>query len=208
MVSNFDVDRLEMFPTCSLDFVVASHVLEHLADPLGFLVEIHRVLRPGGIVIVLLPDRRYTFDRTRPPTALEHVVEDHARAVTRVDDEHIEEFLTLADEEASYTIAPDSANRDAFYDWHRERSIHVHCWTDTEFHQVLVYAIVGLGLSWEFVDRVPLRDPFLEFGYVLRRPRLHGVWERIRSAGVPAGGAVRASSGGDPSIASPSPGRG
>ena len=206
MVSNFDVDRLDVFATNSLDFVIASHVLEHLADPLGFLVDIHRVLRPGGIAIVLLPDRRHTFDRTRPPTPLEHLIEDHACGVTRVDDDHIEEFLTLADAEASYAIAPDPDNREAFYDWHRERSIHVHCWTETEFFPVLVYAIVGLGLSWELVERVPLHDD-LEFGYVLRKPRLRGVWERMRATAVPAGGAVRASDGDDRESASPSPGR-
>jgi SAM-dependent methyltransferase len=205
-VSNFDVDRLEMFDARSLDFVIASHVLEHLADPLGFLGEMHRVLRPGGIAIVLLPDRRHTFDRTRPPTSLQHLIEDHERGVTRVDDDHVEEFLTLADEEASYAIAPDPENRDAFYDWHRERSIHVHCWTETEFYDVLIYAIVGLGQAWEVVERVPLQDD-LEFGYVLRRPRLRGVWERVRATAVPAGGVVRASTDDDPAPASPSPGR-
>jgi SAM-dependent methyltransferase len=188
VISNLDVERLDVFPTSSLDFVIASHVLEHLADPLGFLVAIHRVLRPGGLAIILLPDRRHTFDRTRLPTPLEHLIDDHARGVTQVDDEHIEEFLTLADKEASYTIAPDPENRDAFYNWHRERSIHVHCWTDTEFHQVLIYATIGLGLSWEIVDGVRLADD-LEFGYVLRRPRLHGLWERLRTTAVPAGAA-------------------
>jgi SAM-dependent methyltransferase len=207
VVSNLDVDRLDMFATCSLDFVIASHVLEHLADPLGFLVEIHRVLRPGGVTIVLLPDRRRTFDRTRPPTPLEHLIEDHARAVTRVADEHIEEFLALADRGASFTIVPDGANREAFFDWHRQRSIHVHCWTDTEFHQVLLYAIVALGLSWELVDRVQRTEGDEEFGYVLRRPRLRGLWERVSTAAARAGDAGGASTGADLSIASPNPDR-
>jgi SAM-dependent methyltransferase len=207
VVSNFDVDRLDAFASGSLDFVIASHVLEHLADPLGFLVEIHRVLRPGGVAIVLLPDRRRTFDRTRPPTPLEHLIEEHANGVTRVADEHIEEFLTLADQGASYTIAPDGENREAFYDWHRDRSIHVHCWTDSEFHQVLLYAIVDLGLSWELLDRVQRTEGDEEFGYVLRRPRLHGVWDRLRATAARVGGGVRASNGGVPSTVSPNRGR-
>ena len=76
--ADLDVDRLDTFPTCSLDFVIASHVLEHLSNPLGFMVEMHRVLRPGGLAIILLPDRRRTFDISRPATPLEHLIEDHA----------------------------------------------------------------------------------------------------------------------------------
>ena len=207
VVSNLDVDRLDMFPSCSVDFVIASHVLEHLADPLGMLVEIHRVLRPGGLAVVLLPNRHQTFDRDRPATTLEHLVDDHARAVTRVDDEHVEEFLTLADEGASFAIAPDPENREAFFDWHRERSIHVHCWTEPEFHRVLVYSIVSLGLSWEFVDRLRSESDGLEFGYLLRRSRVKSFWRRVRATAARAGGVAPASSGGDPSHASASPGR-
>jgi SAM-dependent methyltransferase len=181
VVIDFDVDRLDVFSTCSLDFVIASHVLEHLADPLGFLVEIHRVLRPGGIAIVLLPDRRRTFDKTRPPTPLEHLVEDHACGVTRVDDEHVEEFLAHADRGSSRAFAPEGASREEFFNWHRLRSMHVHCWTEAEFHSVLIYAIVRLGLSWEIADRLERPYDGMEFGYVLRRSRLRSVLQRLSS---------------------------
>jgi SAM-dependent methyltransferase len=189
VVIDFDVNRLDPFPACSLDFVIASHVLEHLADPLGFLVDIHRVLRPGGVAIVLLPDRRRTFDSFRPPTPLAHLVEDHACGVTRVADEHVEEFLALADKGASFTTWPDDASREEFLEWHRLRSIHVHCWTETEFHAALLYTIVGLGLSWEIVDRLELAPDGMEFGYVLRRSRFRSVWERLSGAPASVGSA-------------------
>ncbi|MBG0566154.1 methyltransferase domain-containing protein [Actinoplanes aureus] len=38
-------------PDESFDFVVSRLVLEHLADPMIALHEVHRVLRPGGIVV-------------------------------------------------------------------------------------------------------------------------------------------------------------
>jgi SAM-dependent methyltransferase len=39
----------------SFDLVIARHVLEHVAAPLDVLAEIHRVLRPGGVVIIITP---------------------------------------------------------------------------------------------------------------------------------------------------------
>ena len=43
------------FPDATFDTVVAFQVLEHCEDPATVLQEMHRVLRPGGIVIVTTP---------------------------------------------------------------------------------------------------------------------------------------------------------
>jgi SAM-dependent methyltransferase len=180
VVSNFDVDRLDMFESASLDFVIASHVLEHLAEPLGFLAAIHRVLKPGGLAVVLMPNRHESFDAERAPTSLDHLVREHEAGVTAVDDEHLEEFLHFADKGTSRTIAPEPDDDAAFYDWHRLRSIHVHCWNEAEFSAMLRYSVVGLGLSWEFVERLNSESP-LEYGWLLRRSRLRGTWESIRT---------------------------
>ena len=70
-------DDLASFADGSLDFVVASHLLEHIRDPLGALVEWHRVLRVGGRIFLALPDMRRTSDSERVRTTLEHLVADH-----------------------------------------------------------------------------------------------------------------------------------
>jgi len=53
-----DLRRGIPFPNHSADAVYHSHVLEHLDRDLvpGFLVEIRRVLRPGGIHRIVVPD--------------------------------------------------------------------------------------------------------------------------------------------------------
>ncbi len=53
-----DVSRALPFEHASCDAVYAAHVLEHLAvaDAERFVTEIHRVLRPGGIVRLVVPD--------------------------------------------------------------------------------------------------------------------------------------------------------
>jgi SAM-dependent methyltransferase len=43
------------FDVNSFDAVVARHVLEHLADPLSVLAELHRITKPGGTVFVVTP---------------------------------------------------------------------------------------------------------------------------------------------------------
>jgi SAM-dependent methyltransferase len=44
------------YPDAHFDQVVLWHVLEHLIDPRGTLEEVHRILRPGGRLIVAVPN--------------------------------------------------------------------------------------------------------------------------------------------------------
>ena len=163
VVADLDSDRLRSFADASTDFVVASHVLEHVADPLGILDEIHRVLRVGGITIILVPDRRATFDANRPPTSLDHLVAEHLAGVTEVSDEHIVEFVRAVS-------GADPSVDDI--ELHRKRSIHVHCWTEDEFVSVLEYGMHCLAHGWQLVDALAtgaVGSNGIEFGYVLRK---------------------------------------
>lgn len=47
------------FGDATVDRLYAVHVLEHVPDMLALLDECHRVLRPGGLLHVLCPDRRH-----------------------------------------------------------------------------------------------------------------------------------------------------
>lgn len=83
------------------DYVIASHVMEHVPDPVGWLVELSEVLRPGGLISLVVPDMRTTFDCGRPLTApsdllaahmeqrsaptVEQVIEHHLFALRRGD---------------------------------------------------------------------------------------------------------------------------
>ena len=76
----------------SLDYVIASHVLEHVANPVAALVEWYRVVRPGGIVYLIVPNRLATFDRGRALTPVEHMLTDFERGTTACDATHIDDF--------------------------------------------------------------------------------------------------------------------
>ncbi|MFH1085979.1 MAG: methyltransferase domain-containing protein, partial [Chloroflexota bacterium] len=60
LVTRGDVQRLAL-ADASVDRVLMSEVLEHLPDPAAALREAHRVLKPGGILAVTAPHRRYSF---------------------------------------------------------------------------------------------------------------------------------------------------
>ena len=44
------------YPDRTFDVVTVWDVLEHVGDPMGFLRECHRVLKPGGLIVVNCPD--------------------------------------------------------------------------------------------------------------------------------------------------------
>ena len=70
-------ERLGKFGDESLDFVIANHMLEHVEDPIEALGHFFRVLRPGGVLFLTLPDARRSFDGRRERTTREHLLRDH-----------------------------------------------------------------------------------------------------------------------------------
>lgn len=169
-VADLNIERLSTFEDASQDFVIASHVFEHLVEPLGQIADAWRVLRPGGTLLVFLPDRRRTFDRNRQPTSLSHLVEEYERGVNELDDAHLIEFIDNVPED--WGDAPPPRDQAERFERHRRRSIHVHCWSEAEFLEVLLHMIEKMDTPWELIDRLVVEDvpSGIEFGIALRRP--------------------------------------
>jgi SAM-dependent methyltransferase len=65
------------------DFIVASHVIEHSPDLIGFLRDCEALLRPEGVLVLAVPDKRRCFDALRPVSttgaALQAALEQRTR---------------------------------------------------------------------------------------------------------------------------------
>lgn len=59
------------------DWIIASHVIEHVPDPVKFLNDCQSILRPGGAISLAIPDKRYCFDSLRHPTSTGAVIQAH-----------------------------------------------------------------------------------------------------------------------------------
>lgn len=57
------------------DYVIASHVVEHVPDFVRWFKEIRSVLKTGGILSIAVPDKRFTFDYLRQVTRTADVLE-------------------------------------------------------------------------------------------------------------------------------------
>ena len=59
------------------DYVVASHVVEHIPDLIVWLQDLAQITKPDGRVFLVVPDKRYIFDIARPLTSLGEVIDNH-----------------------------------------------------------------------------------------------------------------------------------
>ena len=59
------------------DWIIASHVIEHTPDLVGFLRDCEAILRHGGVLSLAVPDKRVCFDRMRAMTSIQAVVDAH-----------------------------------------------------------------------------------------------------------------------------------
>ncbi|MBS1511621.1 MAG: methyltransferase domain-containing protein [Bacteroidetes bacterium] len=79
------------------DFLLSCHNLEHFANPIKALFEWKRVVKPGGYLLLVLPNKEKTFDHLRPVTDINHIWDDYRKNMPEADETHFEEVIALHD---------------------------------------------------------------------------------------------------------------
>jgi hypothetical protein len=154
-IVDLDHDDLSLFAAEDFDFFVACGVLEHLADPLGFLVRLHDVMKPGARFFLAVPDRDFTFDTYRACTTNEHLWDEHQRGITEIPDDHVAEYVELT---VRRPLPEDPSARAAALAEHRAAGPHAHVWTTDSFDEFLRWAIERVPLDLDIVGGADARE--------------------------------------------------
>ena len=78
------------------DWAIASHVLEHVPDPIGWLLEIFDVLNPGAVISLALPEKQHCFDAFRRETDAADLVDVWVRRQKIPSPRQLFDFLSRA----------------------------------------------------------------------------------------------------------------
>jgi SAM-dependent methyltransferase len=135
-----EASSLEGVAEGSYDCVLASHVLEHVANPLKALLEWRRVLVDDGVLLMILPDKEHTFDWRRPDTPVEHMIGDYENNTGEDDLTHLDEILSLHDLSRDPWAGTFDQFRDRSLNNAELRSLHHHVFTLATASELLTHA--------------------------------------------------------------------
>lgn len=144
-----EAGTLSTVPDKKYDFLLSSHSLEHMANPIKALKRWNAVLKSRGTLCLILPDKRHTFDHNRPYTTFEHLLQDEQQNVDETDTTHFEEVIALHD--LSMDIDQDKTQfekrtRDNMV----QRCVHHHVYSKELIEQLLNYCGFDVIISKTF----------------------------------------------------------
>lgn len=169
------------------DYVIASHVIEHIPDVIRWLKDINSVLKPGGVLSLVIPDKRYTFDITRRTTDVSDVIGAYIEERKRVDSSTMFDYLkeyrkNIYAYEVNEKIYEDFINKPRRYNpeevWELTRKnakgigyVDSHCsvFTPYSFFEIIKYLIEYDLFDFEVVDFIDTAPSELEFYVSLRK---------------------------------------
>jgi SAM-dependent methyltransferase len=117
------------------DFLLSSHNLEHMANPIKALKEWQRVVKTGGHLVIVLPHYLRTFDHCRVPTTIQHMLGDYERNTDENDLTHFDEVYEasrLYDRERS-----DEETRSLLLNNFNHRMMHHHVFNEVNSKELL-----------------------------------------------------------------------
>jgi len=188
-----------------VDLLVASHVFEHIPDPVGWLLDARRLLRDHGRILLVLPDRRFTFDLKRRDTALSDWIGWHLRKLEKPGPDQVfdhfagactvpaarawhgvdaAEFKPMYEPRVAYDLAASVAAGGDYVD--------VHCSVFTPYRFVaLCLELLKLGLfPYRIAAFRPTEPNDIEFGVLLQaadRPAVGPGQAELQEIGRAAG---------------------
>ena len=146
-----EATNLHAIPDERYDFLLSSHTIEHVANPLRALREWNRTLKVGGVLVLVVPHYEGTFDHRRPLTTMAHLLDDERKATGEDDLTHLPEILQLHD----LSLDPPAGDLAAFTA-RSQKNFENRCLHHHVFDEPLVAGMLEwLGTPLLSVERVP-----------------------------------------------------
>lgn len=99
-----DATDLGSIPTNKYDFLISSHCLEHVANPIKALKEWNRVLKNEGFMVLVLPNPEFMYDHKRQRTSFQHMLDDWKNNTPESDTTHIQDIIDNTDLSRVYVL--------------------------------------------------------------------------------------------------------
>jgi SAM-dependent methyltransferase len=132
-----DGSDLSIVDDNSYDFILSSHNLEHFANPVKALKEWQRIARPGGSLVLVLPNYAKTFDHRREPTEVIHMLEDFERDTQEDDMTHLPEILHAHDLRMDRPAGSPEEFRERSLNNFTNRCLHHHVFNEANSRELL-----------------------------------------------------------------------
>lgn len=143
----------------SLDFIFSSHVFEHLANPLGHLELWSGLLKPGGKIVMIVPDYIGSKDFLMDETPMAELEEEYRSGGFDVLERHYQAYGKARGNPA---LAAQLSEKNA--------SIHVHYYSHGNMARVCEWAVEKLGYSAFTIQH---SDNHKDFYVILEKARPH-----------------------------------
>lgn len=156
----------------TFDYVIACHVIEHIPNPIGYVLDLGSLLKPDGIVMLAVPDKRFTFDAARPLTTLDSLLMNYHHNSRYPSLQNIMEFHRFALESSNGTKVDLREAYEYAVGYHAsgEADAHCHVWDDTTFNeQSTELSKAGFYDCLSYVAFQPTQPGFNEFRVAFRR---------------------------------------
>jgi len=137
----------------AFDFVITSHVLEHLGNLGAALQEFARIVKPNGVIYCVVPHKDFCFDAHRPVTSLNHLASEFFAGIERISLDHYldvhfcnVDVATVTREEAALLVAR------VEHSYTEQLDFHVHTFTDVSFFDFVdrLSPIIGLSVEYKY----------------------------------------------------------
>jgi len=121
------------------EFIISSNCLEHVANPLKAVKEWIRVIKEDGLILLILPNKKYCFDHNRNVTEFSHLLDDYKNNTKEDDLAHIDEILKFHDLKKDKTAGSFEEFKARSLDNLNNRALHQHIFDLDLLKQIYQY---------------------------------------------------------------------